>query len=168
MLISRIFSFLLTQLLSPWHELPPRPFPKNMTLGGQHSYDRDPESNVALRTRSQFSPATIMKGQQNARSRGSGYTSHLPKTWKPPDPEDPDGCGRRTSNKSARKRKKKNLRKSEGLATPGKDLSIGGGVVREDTIPESAGKTEQWARENERTLDPSMDPNRSPRVEMQS
>lgn len=64
--------------------------------------------------------------------------------------------------------KKKNLRKSEGLATPGKDLSIGGRVVREDTIPESAGKTEQWGRENERTLDPGMDPNRSPRVEMQS
>lgn len=65
-------------------------------------------------------------------------------------------------------RKGKSLRKSEGLATPEKDPSLGGGVVREDTIPESAGETEQWGRENERTLDLSMDPNRSPRIEMQS
>lgn len=60
-------------------------------------------------------------------------------------------------------RGKKNLRKSEGLATPGKDLSLGGGVVREDTIPESAGKTEQWGRENERTPGTQYRPKQAPK-----
>lgn len=92
-----------------------------------------------------------MKGLQNARSWGSGYTSHLPKIWKLPDPEDPDGCGRGTAIIKSARKGGKNLRKSEGLATPGKDLSLGEGVVREDTIPESAGETEQWGRESERT-----------------
>lgn len=55
-----------------------------------------------------------------------------------------------------------------GEGNPRKSSEFRGRGWQEDAIPESAGETEQWGREDERTLDPLMDPNRSSRVEMQS